>query len=48
MPVKKTPEGGTVTITARLRDSETAPADKAPFHSDGLAQAYAIDIGTAG
>jgi len=34
---------GTVTITARLRDSETAPADKAPFHQDGALQVYAID-----
>ncbi len=34
---------GTVTITARLRDSETAPADKPPFQEDGLTQVYAID-----
>ncbi|CAN5347020.1 SURF1 family protein [soil metagenome] len=34
---------GTVTITARLRDSETAPADKAPFRADGGQQVYAID-----
>ena len=44
VPPISPPPSGTVTITARLRDSETAPADKAPFHSDGLAQAYAIDI----
>jgi cytochrome oxidase assembly protein ShyY1 len=34
---------GTVTITARLRDSETAPTDKAPFQADGVEQVYAID-----
>ncbi len=34
---------GIVTITARLRDSETAPRDKAPFHEDGAQQVYAID-----
>jgi cytochrome oxidase assembly protein ShyY1 len=35
--------GGTVTITARLRDSESAPAGKAPFRQDGAQQVYAID-----
>ena len=34
---------GTVTITARLRDSERAPPDKAPFRQDGTQQVYAID-----
>ena len=34
-----------VDITARLRDSETAPADKPPFTEGGLTQVYAIDIG---
>jgi len=34
---------GTVTITARLRDSETAPPDKAPFTDQGYRQVYAID-----
>jgi cytochrome oxidase assembly protein ShyY1 len=34
---------GTVTITARLRDSETAPADKPPFRENGFTQVYAID-----
>src|SRR5262249_38643759 len=34
---------GTVTITARLRDSETAPAGKAPLRQDGTTQVYAID-----
>jgi len=33
----------TVTITARLRDSETAPEGKAPFREDGAQQVYAID-----
>jgi len=34
---------GTVTIAARLRDSEAAPAGKAPFRANGLTQVYAID-----
>ncbi|TGD90795.1 SURF1 family protein [Mycolicibacterium sp. CH28] len=34
---------GTVTITARLRDSESAPPDKPPFREDGLTQVYAVD-----
>lgn len=34
---------GTVTITARLRDSETAPPDKPPFRENGITQVYAID-----
>ena len=33
----------TVTITARLRDSEVAPEGKAPFRQDGAQQVYAID-----
>ncbi|MDF2826205.1 MAG: hypothetical protein K0R68_3613 [Mycobacterium sp.] len=33
----------TVTITARLRDSETAPPGKNPFVQDGFQQVYAID-----
>jgi cytochrome oxidase assembly protein ShyY1 len=37
------PPRGTVTITARLRDSEVAPEGKAPFRQDGVVQAYAID-----
>jgi len=37
------PPTGTVTITARLRDSESAPADKEPFREDGVQQVYAID-----
>jgi cytochrome oxidase assembly protein ShyY1 len=34
---------GAVSITARLRDSETAPADKPPFRENGFTQVYAID-----
>lgn len=45
VPAIAAPPTGTVTITARLRDSETAPADKAPFHADGVEQVYAIDTG---
>jgi cytochrome oxidase assembly protein ShyY1 len=36
---------GTTTITARLRDSETAPPGKDPFQRDGFQQVYAIDTG---
>ncbi|WP_328357797.1 SURF1 family protein [Mycobacterium sp. NBC_00419] len=35
--------GGTVSITARLRDSETAPPDKPAFTENGVTQIYAID-----
>jgi cytochrome oxidase assembly protein ShyY1 len=34
---------GKVTITARLRDSETAPTEKKPFTEQGYRQVYAID-----
>lgn len=34
---------GTVTLTGRLRDSETAPPDKNPFSEQGHRQVYAID-----
>ncbi|HTY27421.1 MAG TPA: SURF1 family cytochrome oxidase biogenesis protein, partial [Mycobacterium sp.] len=34
---------GTVAITARLRDSETAPPDKPAFTDRGQTQVYAID-----
>ena len=34
---------GTVSITARLRDSETAPPDKPAFKEGGYTQVYAID-----
>ena len=34
---------GTVTVTGRLRDSETVPPDKEPFTEQGFRQVYAID-----
>ncbi len=37
------PPTGTVTITARLRDSEIAPTDKPPFRGEGVLQVYAVD-----
>ena len=45
VPPVAAPPTGTVDIPARLRDSETAPADKPPFTEGGLTQVYAIDIG---
>lgn len=36
------PPDGTVTITARLRDSEATMPDKDPFTRDGYAQVYSI------
>jgi cytochrome oxidase assembly protein ShyY1 len=39
------PPGGTVTITARLRDSEPAVLDKKSFVSDGVRQVYSISTG---
>ena len=43
--ISKAP-GGTVNITARLRDSETAPTDdRQPFTEAGFQQVYAIDTG---
>ena len=35
---------GTVTITARLRDSEGVARDKTPFEADGVKQVYSINI----
>ncbi|MBI3212503.1 MAG: SURF1 family protein [Mycobacterium sp.] len=43
VPAFDPPPSGTVTITARLRDSETVPPDKKPFSEQGYTQAYAID-----
>lgn len=44
VPPIAAPPDGTVTITARLRDSETAPTDdKKPFTEGGFLQVYAID-----
>lgn len=38
------PPGGAVTITGRVRDSETAPTEgKQPFREGGFTQVYAID-----
>jgi cytochrome oxidase assembly protein ShyY1 len=46
VPAIPAPPEGTVNITARLRDSETAPTDeKQPFTEDGFQQVYAIDTG---
>ncbi|MEI6252886.1 MAG: SURF1 family protein [Mycobacteriaceae bacterium] len=42
VPPVKAPPGGTVTITARLRDSETA-GDKQPLTEAGYQQVYVID-----
>ena len=41
-PIPPAPSG-TATVTARLRDSEIAPKDKAPFVENGIQQVYAID-----
>ncbi len=44
VPPVADPPNGTVTVTARLRDSETAPADdRQPFTEAGFQQVYAID-----
>ena len=44
VPPIAAPPTGTVTITARLRDTETAPTDdKKPFTEKGFLQVYAID-----
>jgi cytochrome oxidase assembly protein ShyY1 len=39
------PPTGTVTITARLRDSEAVVAGKDPFRGDGVQQVYSINTG---
>ncbi len=41
-PIEPAPTG-TVTIVARLRDSEPSPEGKAPFRQDGAQQVYAIN-----
>ncbi|CAJ1501752.1 SURF1 family protein [[Mycobacterium] burgundiense] len=43
MPQIEPAPTGEVTITARLRDSENAPPDRAPLDEDGVQQVYAID-----
>lgn len=46
VPPIPAPPTGTVSITARLRDSQTAPGDdKKPFTEGGFQQVYAIDTG---
>jgi len=37
------PPAAEVTVTGRLRDSETAPQGKEPFDENGFRQVYAID-----
>jgi cytochrome oxidase assembly protein ShyY1 len=44
-PAIPPPPAQTVTITARLRDSEQPVLDKESFISDGVRQVYSIDIG---
>ncbi|MFB1297133.1 SURF1 family protein [Mycobacterium sp. pW049] len=44
VPPIEAPPTGTVTITARLRDSEGLARDKAPFEADGGTQVYSINI----
>jgi cytochrome oxidase assembly protein ShyY1 len=43
VPAIAPPPTETVTITARLRDSEAAAEDKAPFRQDGAQQVYSIN-----
>ncbi len=45
VPPIAAPPTGTVTLEGRLRDSETAPADKQPLTEQGFRQVYAIDTG---
>jgi cytochrome oxidase assembly protein ShyY1 len=42
VPEFAAPPAGTVTITARLRDSEAVVAGKDPFRADGVQQVYSI------
>lgn len=44
VPPIDTPPTGTVTITARLRDSEGLARDKSPFEAEGGTQVYSINI----
>jgi len=44
LPPIAPPPRQTVTITARLRDSEQPVLDKKPFSSDGVRQVYSINI----
>jgi cytochrome oxidase assembly protein ShyY1 len=45
VPAIEAPPTGTVTITARLRDSEGPVTDKQPFTADGARQVYSINTG---
>ena len=46
MPDIPAPPSGEVTVTARLRDSQTAPAEgKQPFTEGGYQQVYSLDTG---
>jgi cytochrome oxidase assembly protein ShyY1 len=45
VPPVPPPPSGTVSITARLRDSEQPAPGKESFTSDGVRQVYSIDIG---
>jgi len=45
LPPIPPPPHDTVTITARLRDSEQPVLDKQSFVSDGVRQVYSIDVG---
>jgi cytochrome oxidase assembly protein ShyY1 len=45
VPPVPPPPSGTVTITARLRDSEQPVPSKESFISDGVRQVYSIDVG---
>jgi cytochrome oxidase assembly protein ShyY1 len=45
VPPIAAPPTGTVSITARLRDSEPLPPGKDPFRQDGVQQVYAINPG---
>lgn len=44
VPEFDAPPSGTVTITARLRDTEGVARDKTPFEADGVTQVYSINI----
>ena len=44
VPPIDAPPSGTVTITARLRDSEGLARGKEPFEADGIRQVYSINI----
>jgi cytochrome oxidase assembly protein ShyY1 len=45
VPPIPAPPAGTVTVTARLRDSEGLVRDREPFRQDGALQVYSINVG---